>query len=341
MASNSQHVVENVLKQTALLEKKLKTTEVTKDIDVELDPGNLLSVDPNPINVKEFRQNREAFLKSVARDNTQLLFNNIWKLPVERVDEVILVQIPDATTNLPREKHVPKSNPLTRWEQYSKVKGIHKRKKSRKVWDEEEKKWVPRWGYGSKNDEEKDWVLEVPANADPYEDQFMKKRKDKKERVAKNEFQRLRNIARAQKLKIPGQGVKPKTLTKKPEVSMAIQAAKQSTASIGKFERKLPKEKPTRQMGKKRKFDPVCGNMADERSRETAILNSMNRKKPQIDVTKAVNKEIQEDQDYQRAQKGERKKPGRSTKKAKGSKKALPTVKKRKSGGKSKKGKSR
>ena len=55
MASNSQHVVENVLKQTALLEKKLKTTEVTKDIDVELDPGNLLSVDPNPINVKEFR----------------------------------------------------------------------------------------------------------------------------------------------------------------------------------------------------------------------------------------------------------------------------------------------
>ena len=34
---------------------------------------------------------------------------------------------------------------------------------------------------------------------DPYEDQFEKKVKEKKERVAKNELQRLRNIARNQK----------------------------------------------------------------------------------------------------------------------------------------------
>lgn len=36
---------------------------------------------------------------------------------------------------------------------------------------------------------------------DPYEDQFAKKKEEKKERVAKNELQRLRNIARAQKSK--------------------------------------------------------------------------------------------------------------------------------------------
>jgi hypothetical protein len=35
--------------------------------------------------------------------------------------------------------------------------------------------------------------------ADPFEDQFEKKQKDKKERVAKNEYQRLRNIARHEK----------------------------------------------------------------------------------------------------------------------------------------------
>ena len=36
------------------------------------------------------------------------------------------------------------------------------------------------------------------------EDPFEKEIEDKKERVAKNEIKRLRNIARAQKVKIPG-----------------------------------------------------------------------------------------------------------------------------------------
>ena len=35
---------------------------------------------------------------------------------------------------------------------------------------------------------------------DPYEDQFEKKNQAKKERVAKNEYQRLRNIARHRKI---------------------------------------------------------------------------------------------------------------------------------------------
>lgn len=38
---------------------------------------------------------------------------------------------------------------------------------------------------------------------DPYEDQFEKKIQAKKERVAKNEYQRLRNIAKNKK--IPGE----------------------------------------------------------------------------------------------------------------------------------------
>jgi len=36
-------------------------------------------------------------------------------------------------------------------------------------------------------------------HSDPYEDQFAKRIKAKKERVAKNELQRLRNIARNMK----------------------------------------------------------------------------------------------------------------------------------------------
>ena len=38
---------------------------------------------------------------------------------------------------------------------------------------------------------------------DPYEDQFEKKLKERKERIAKNEYQRLRNIARRTGKKAP------------------------------------------------------------------------------------------------------------------------------------------
>ncbi len=39
--------------------------------------------------------------------------------------------------------------------------------------------------------------LSVQDNADPHEDPFEKAREQKRERVAKNELQRLRNIARS------------------------------------------------------------------------------------------------------------------------------------------------
>ena len=44
------------------------------------------------------------------------------------------------------------------------------------------------------------------ACLDPNEDQFEKEIKAKKERVAKNELQRLRNIARRSGKKVPGIG---------------------------------------------------------------------------------------------------------------------------------------
>lgn len=53
---------------------------------------------------------------------------------------------------------------------------------------------------------DKDWVIEVPQNVDPMTDMFAKKAEQKSEKVAKNELQRLKNIARAQKVKIPRVG---------------------------------------------------------------------------------------------------------------------------------------
>lgn len=67
---------------------------------------------------------------------------------------------------------------------------------------------MPRFGFKSAlADKEDKWVIEVPQNADPNEDQFAKISHDKKERVAKNELQRLRNIARAKHGKVPRTGL--------------------------------------------------------------------------------------------------------------------------------------
>lgn len=66
---------------------------------------------------------------------------------------------------------------------------------------------MPRYGFKrAAAEEEKNWLLPVPDRGDPNEDQFTKKSKIKSENVAKNEFQRLRNLAKAKNVKIPRVG---------------------------------------------------------------------------------------------------------------------------------------
>lgn len=48
-------LVEEVLRAAAEKDAKYKTTEVEKAIDVEIDEGNLVSFDANPIEEKLFR----------------------------------------------------------------------------------------------------------------------------------------------------------------------------------------------------------------------------------------------------------------------------------------------
>ena len=103
----------------------------------------------------------------------------------------------------PREKPLPKKKPQTKWEAFAAQKGINaKKKKSRMVWCEVTKSWKPRWGYMSakkladinKNGESKDWVREVKDGDDMEVDPWTKEKREKKERIAKNEHARLKNI---------------------------------------------------------------------------------------------------------------------------------------------------
>lgn len=54
---------------------------------------------------------------------------------------------------------------------------------------------------------------------------------------------------------VPGVGLTPTDTPSKDHLGKALAVAKKSTASIGKFTDSLPKEKPSRFTGKKRKVE--------------------------------------------------------------------------------------
>jgi len=294
--SNKENVsvatIEEMLTSQVVRDSKHKTVEVFKEVEPVLDAGNLFLNDLQPVDVKKLRGNTEVFLKNLARDNTQLLFNKIWQLPIEKVDNVIVCSLPATTTLLPREKKIPKPKPPTKWELFAQKQGIGNKKRGRMIFDEESKTWKPRFGYKRGNDATKEWCLEVPENADPNEDQFEKKNKEKKERIAKNELQRLHNVVRNSTDNSKG---KPDRKKVKDEIVKDIDLAKLSTASLGKFQEKLPKEKENKRRGKKRNFESVTGSALLEKERALEVWSKVS-KKPILDITKGVNQHIVNEQ---------------------------------------------
>lgn len=296
-------MVAEILERTAKDAEKFKPIHVKKHLELEYDVGSLLAVDINDLDAKLINKEKNDYIKNLTRDNIQLLINQIWQLPTERVDDAVVVKLPNAKTLLPRSLPVPKEKTLTKWESFAKEKGIRKSNKAKVHWDEELKEWIPEYGYKrAAAEREKDWVIEVPGNADPYEDQFAKKKQAKVERVAKNEFQRLRNIAKAKNIKIPKMGVVNPDMANSKDLVTAITVAKSSTASVGKFQSSLPKEKEARGVaditpGAKRKRKmPVVPSM-QERSENLAIIDSVLNKKPKLDVSKALSKHLYKEQE--------------------------------------------
>lgn len=286
---------------------KLPSIEVKRALDQENDLGNLLGTEENDLACDSLN---EEELLALARDNVQLLFNAVWQLPTERIEEALVAKLPPGTTKLPREKPLPKPKPLTKWEQYAKEKGIVKKKTkaSAKVWDDVVKEWVPKFGYKkAKAEAEKNWMMEYKEGQDVDVDPFEKAIQEKRERVAKNELQRLRNIARTRNTKVPGVGLT--TSNDNNDLKKAAELAKVSTASMGKFQDKLPSQlekKVQVKSGKKRKFDALVGG--DEKEKNIKVLESIQRKAPKLNVTKGVGKQIHGEEQERRKSKGNNKK---------------------------------
>lgn len=291
--TDSSQRVQEILTQAS---EELKSIKVPNDDQLEYDLGNLMVSSNNTLDETQIRDpdKIDSYLCNLARDSVQALLNRVWELPTERIDSDIYATLPQPTTRLPREKPVPKQRAPTKWEQYARDKGIQKRKKDKKVWDETLKRWVPRYGYRKiEAEKEKAWVKEVPSNANPYEDQFAKAAEIKKENIAKNEFQRLRNIAKSRKIKVPNVGVTGNEYASKNELSMAMHHAKHATASKGKFQPDLPNEKKVKGLGKKRKMEMTTGSGQAEKKRNIEVLEKMG--KPGLNLDGAIHKEIRDE----------------------------------------------
>ncbi|KAK7076526.1 Rhodanese-related sulfurtransferase [Halocaridina rubra] len=285
--------IQEILDKTT---EEIKSVAVNKEVELAIDVGNLLVSDENALDEKLIRDpvTSDEYLRGLARDGVQALLTKIWELPSHQIDNSVYVKLPKPTTRLPREKPLPKGPILTKWEQYAREKGITRRKKEKKLWDETLKRWVPRYGYRkAQADKEKTWVLEVPGNVNPYEDQFEKRSKLKKEKVAKNEYQRLRNIARQNKIEVPKVGVTGSNFATPRELGQAMHHAKHATASKGKFQAEIPGEKKARGMGKKRKVEFTTGDGEQEKKRCLDILNKLD--KPGLNLDLAINKQIKDE----------------------------------------------
>ncbi|KAF7363774.1 Ribosome biogenesis regulatory protein [Mycena sanguinolenta] len=250
---------------------KYQAITVEKETPLEVDAGLLLVTDLNSIDEESYSANLEDHLQALARDGVQSLITSLFALPTQRSEDGPLAQLPVPTTALPRSKPLPKPKPPTKWEKFAAAKGIQHKKRDKREWDEERQEWVNRWGRDGKNKQvEEQWITEVPANADillRHSDVDFDPRKvardERKARVAKNEKQRLANAARAQG---------PRE-ARKQEIDQTLATTRISTASMGKFDKKLEGEKKAR--GVKRKFEPTERPLEDEKNASLALISRM------------------------------------------------------------------
>ncbi|KAL0740274.1 hypothetical protein Bca4012_081787 [Brassica carinata] len=275
----------------------------------QIDVGNLLAFNPNH-RFPSAPSSREELVKECVTEGTKLvqaIADTLFNFPSTETSDGPLVQLPRPTTKLPREKHLPRPKPPTKWEEFALKKGIQKRKKDKIVYDENTDQFKRRHGYDRVNDDNDIPIIEAKASDEPGEDPFAKRLDDKKKRVGKQEKNRLQNLKTAAKagalpshvqlavtaLPISGTKTQPQKIGKDALGDVAGLAAT-STASGGKFDKKLPGEKPPKKQGKHHKYLPVLphrGKVDEEKEQTNKVLSKLLSKHSHeiLNVGKAIN----------------------------------------------------
>jgi regulator of ribosome biosynthesis len=202
----------------------------------------------------------------------QSVINDLFSLPVTKSINGYLAQLPDTTTQVPREKPYPKEKSDTKWEKFRKNKGMKKKKKDTKVWDERTQTWKFQFGFKRANDDKLDWIIEDKPEqllAAGAEDPFIMRQNKRKENVSKQKKREKSNQYRVQnkdnKKKLPGiMGITNKGRHDKVDIERAISFAQKSNASIGNFGHKFDDEPKIKRPQKRQS---VTGNSKNEKKK--------------------------------------------------------------------------
>ncbi len=244
---------------------------------IDLDIGCLAAFDK--------RVGEPGSLIERARSGVEPLVHALFSLPSVQTDHGRLVDLPGATTPLPREKPIPKEREPTKWEKFAKEKGIVKKRRDRLVFDEQSGEYLPRYGRNSVKSLERDVVLPHKESLGEGEDPFSAKRKEKKLRIKNEKKKHLRNLGRAEKAKgkinpVLALDVAPRGASGKRHIPMAslkdgISVVQRSTASAGKFDKRVKNEPKVKQVGKRRKFEAVADKktLVGEKERAKKVLD--------------------------------------------------------------------
>ncbi|MCQ2816313.1 MAG: ribosome biogenesis regulatory protein homolog [archaeon] len=270
-----------------------------EDINVSLDPGNLLVTSTNNFEATESNMIDHAKKNYIhlVKHLFSLLKDQLGKDEENRdydkpIDEV---KLPEPILKLPRYKPIPKEKPLTKWEKYRQEKGIQKKKRSRMVFSELTQSYVPRWGKGSIKQIEKEanWAMEDDASGvNPFDKQAMEKNL-KKAKQEKREMKNIMNAKKEMKIKekiIEGKGKKNKKMAKmakeisnlekdKKHLGKTLEMVQKSTRSMGHFDKKLKNEKELNMIKRKRVPQDILMSRKRERSRDKQILDSLLKQK--------------------------------------------------------------
>jgi regulator of ribosome biosynthesis len=174
-----------------------------KTFNVSLDLGNLIVFDTKHFNNPEIH---EEDMTDRCKENLKLFYSEMFKLSKTQKGEdeenrdydkaKDNVTLPEPLTIFPRSKPIPKQKPLTKWEKYRADKGLAPRqKRSRMVYSELAKDWVPRWGKGSekKIQHESDWAIEEKTLG---ENPFSERKQEKKLNLMKEKKKQMKNEER-------------------------------------------------------------------------------------------------------------------------------------------------
>src|SRR3569833_2920795 len=129
----------------------------------------------------------------------------ITTCPLTSTSGMVLMTLPAASTPLPREKPVPAAKPPTKWEQFAARRGIKPKTREQRrnlQYNAETGEWERKWGYkGANKAEETQWLVEVDPQKEAQREAGTSLRGDgrreRKERVKRNERKMRQNLRRA------------------------------------------------------------------------------------------------------------------------------------------------